>query len=141
MVKNYDPVEILVSVGGVSISGFAPDTFVSATRDNPVFSKVVGADGEVCRVRSRSKTGTIKLTLLSTSVSNDVLTAFVLVDEATGAGVIPILIKDNLGTTTMLGGEGWVEGYADVAFGKEGGTREWSIGIAEFSPFVGGVSA
>lgn len=137
-VKNYDPALVRVIFAGSPISGYADGTFITASRRNPTFSMVSGADGETARAKSNDKTGTIVITLLQTSQSNDFLSAKALLDELTGNGVGPILIQDLLGTTLVQGETAFIEKYADITLAKETEAREWTLLVDRMNMTVGG---
>lgn len=137
-VRTYDPSKVIINIGGFPISGFADGSFIVAQRENDSFTKVAGADGVVSRAKSSDKSGNIALTLAQTSPSNDILSTLLTADELTGAGVIPVILKDMSGRTTMIAANGWIRKPANAEFGKEITNREWMIDIAEFNIFVGG---
>ena len=126
-VKTYDPKAVLVIFAGIPIEGIADGTFVTAVRDNPAFTSLVGSDGEGARALSNDTSGTITLTLLQTSISNALLSAVINVDENTGDGVGPFLLKDNSGTTLLAAESAWIEKTADAEYGREISNREWVI--------------
>lgn len=137
-VKTYDPKQVQCIIGGAIIAGFADGEFINAERDEDTFTKVAGADGEVSRAKSNNKMSTLTLTLLQTSASNDILSAFALADELSNSGVIPVFIKDSLGNTTLFAAEGWVKKMPAETFDKELGNREWVIDLANADFFIGG---
>lgn len=138
-VKTYDPRGVVVIVGVAPMSGFADGTFVTVSRKNDAFSSVCGADGETSRAKSNDKRGEMSLTLLQTSLSNDILSAIALADEKQNAGVVPILIKDLSGITTYFSGAGWIRKVPASEYGKEVANREWVFELADMDVFVGGV--
>jgi len=138
-VKTYDPKGVVVSIGGSPISGYADGTFVNISRQNDTFTSVAGADGEVSRAKSNDKRGEMTLTLLQTSLSNDVLSALAVLDEKLGTGVVPIIVKDMSGLTIYFSGSGWIKKPADSEFGKEISNRDWVFELAEMEAFAGGV--
>lgn len=137
-VKTYDPNEVICIVGGAIISGYADGTYLNVERDEQMFQKVVGADGFVSRAKSNNKSGVLTLTLQQTSPSNDVLSGFMVADELTNSGIVPVFIKDAIGTTVLVSGEGWVQQMPAVGYAKEVNNREWSIAMAQINAFVGG---
>jgi len=138
-VKTYDPKGVVVTVGGIPISGYADGTFINISRQNDAYSSVAGADGEVSRAKSNDKRGELVLTLLQTSLSNDVLSGIAQLDERSNSGVVPIMVKDMSGLTTFFSGSGWIRKVPDSEFGKEISNREWAFELAEMDVFVGGV--
>lgn len=139
--KTYDPKLVILTVGGVPISGFADGTFISAMRSNDSFTKVSGADGIVTRAKSNDKSGEITITLQQSSPSNDVLNGFAQLDERANAGIVPVTIKELNGTTLLFGAEAWVRKPADTEYGKEVSNREWTIDVAELEYNIGGIIA
>ena len=137
-VKTFDPKQVQVIIGGNEIAGFADGEFINIERDENTFSKVVGADGEVSRSKSNNRSGALTLTLLQTSASNDVLSAIMIADELTNSGIIPIFVKDSLGTTNLFAGEGWIQKPPASPFDKEITNREWVIELASVDVFIGG---
>lgn len=137
-VATFDPKSVIVTIGGVPMSGYADGTFLEVTADTQQFSKIVGADGYTTRVKSNNYGGVMTLTLSQSSPSNDVLSAFLAVDRATNAGVLPILIKDLSGSTVIFAGTGWIQQFPDVAFGNEINNRSWVLDLADIDILIGG---
>jgi hypothetical protein len=138
--KLYDPAAIVVTIGPNLLSGFGEGTFVKVSRDEDAFMKKVGVDGEVARARNRNRSGTVEITLLQTSQSNDVLSALAVADELTGTGAAPLMIKDLFGTTLCMVPNAWVKKRADVEFGKEVADRSWVLDCDQIQHFVGGAN-
>lgn len=137
-VKNYDPAEVSLIVGSHIVQGYGPDTFVKFARNNDAFTRVSGADGEGTRSKSNDRSATLEITLMQTSISNDILTGFALADEVNNGGTFPVLMKDNNGTTKHASEISWVRKIADSERAKEAGTVTWVIEMNEHVPFIGG---
>ena len=140
-VRTYSPKHISITVAGATITGYAEDSFCTIERSSDAFIKVVGADGEVARTASADMSGTIKLTLIQTSPSNDVLSALQAADELSLRGKFPLLIKDSQGNSTHAASTAWIMKVADAEYGAELGSREWTIECADLVSFVGSVGA
>ena len=136
-VRTYDPKQVIITIGGVPMSGFAEGTFLEVVRNEPTWNTVVGADGLVTRGKTNNFSGTLTLTLKQSSPSNDVLSGFMALDEATNAGVVPILVKDLSGNSIYFGARCWVTQYANSAFGKDIADRVWTLTMDEADIFVG----
>lgn len=136
-VRTYDPKQVIVTIGGVPMSGFSDGTFLEIDRNEPTWNTVVGADGLVTRGKTNNFTGTLTLTLKQSSPSNDVLSGFMAIDEATNSGVFPILVKDLSGDSIYFAGRCWVTQYANSTFGKDISDRQWSLMMDEADIFVG----
>jgi hypothetical protein len=126
-VKTYDPAKVELVVAGVPISGFASGTFISMARAADAWSKVVGASGEVIRSKSNDRSGTLTLTLLQSSLSNDALSELASLDELSNDGVGPLMIKDLSGRLLLQAESCWVQKVADVNRGSEQENMEWMI--------------
>lgn len=136
-VRTYDPKQVIVVVGGVPMSGFSDGTFLEIDRNEPTWNTVVGADGLVTRGKTNNFSGTMTLTLKQSSPSNDVLSGFMALDEATNNGVFVVLVKDLSGNSIYFSAQGWVTQYANSTFDKNITDRQWVITLAEADIFVG----
>lgn len=137
-VKTYNPSDVIAIIAGVEVTGYADGTFITCGRDNPSFTNGTGSSGEGWRAKSNDKSGTCTMTLLQTSESNDALTALVTLDEVSGDGVGPFLLKDNSGRTLYEAETAWLEKPADSEFAREVTNREWVIKTDNLNVFVGG---
>lgn len=137
-VYTYAADQVQIIVGGVPISGLADGTFINVVRDEQAYNKITGADGTTSRSRTANKAGAITVTLQQTSPSNDVLTGFMLADEAGDQGVVPVFIKDTYGRTLHAASSAWVQQMPDQDFSKEVEERGWVLDCARIDSFVGG---
>ena len=137
-VSTFDPKQVIITIGGYIMSGFADGTFLEVVADNPQFTKVTGADGYVTRVKSNDYGATLTLTLSQSSPSNDYLSAIFNADRAINGGVVPIFIKDMSGTTTIFSATGWIQQFPDIAYGNEINDRAWILDLANADMFIGG---
>lgn len=137
-VKTYDPKSVVLTVGGFPISGYADGEFISFEYDEDAYSKVTGADGISSRAKSNNNDGAITITLQQTSPSNDVLTNIAVADKLSNTGVVPVIMKDTLGTTTIFAANGWVRKIPVVSYSKEVSNREWVLDLSSVEVFLGG---
>jgi len=137
-VKPYDPAEVTITFAGIIVEGYADGTFITAARNNPSFSLKVGASGEGARAKSNDRSGTVTLTLLQSSASNDLLSAQAALDEASGDGIGSLLIKDLSGTTLCSAETAWIQKPADVEYAKEISDRQWVLETDILNIFAGG---
>ncbi len=68
-VTTYDPQKVNVIVDGRVITGFATDGVVTLTRNSDSVTPAVGAKGDVAYSENADETGTVAITLMSTSSS------------------------------------------------------------------------
>lgn len=136
--KNYDPSRVVVTFRGVVLRGFAEGTFFSLERDEETFEKSYGATGDVTRVRKRKRGGRGTATLQQASPTNDDLSAIALLDEQSGLGYGPLMVKDLNGTTLASAAIAWLVQPAAISFADGAESREWMIDCAAVSMTVGG---
>jgi hypothetical protein len=137
-VKTYNPADVSIIFAGIPIEGIADGTFVTVARNNPSYNMSIGSDGEGVRAKSNDRGGTVTLTLMQSSVSNDALSAVSLLDEASGDGIGPLLVKDNSGRTICGAETAWIQKPADSEFAREATTREWVFETDLLDVFIGG---
>ncbi len=140
-VRTYDPKAVIVTVGGIPMSGYSDGTFLEIDRNEPTWNMVVGADGLVTRGKTNNFSGTMTLTLKQSSPSNDVLSGFMAVDEATNNGVFPVLVKDLSGNSIYFSSSAWINQYANSTFDKAITDRQWTLSLSEADIFVGSNSS
>lgn len=139
MLQTYDPKKVIATFGGSEIIGFAEGTFITVERAEDSFSVQTGSDGETLRVRNRNRAGTITLTLMQSSPSNDILSAAWILDENAGKGVAPFGLAEKGGTTSVVAPNTWVQKPATVEYGKEASSREWVLSSDKIDMVVGGL--
>lgn len=138
---QYDPSQVSVIVGGAPISGFADGTFVEVSFDEQQWNKVTGADGLTQRSKTNNYAGTITITLMNGSSSNDVLSQLWADDRDRGAGVVPILVKDFSGRTIWSAQQAWCQQMPDQGFSKDAENREWVMDCTALRGSAGGNQA
>ena len=124
LMPTYDPKMVVITFGGVPITGFAEDSFVECTPSEEGFSRKVGADGEVVRSKSNNRCYDVTVTLLQTSLSNNSLAAAQLSDELTGLGMLPLSITEISSGSEHFFPQAWVE-RPSWSRGKEAGEQQW----------------
>ena len=137
-VKVYDPKNVSVIVGGKILSGFADGTFIKAERNEQAYTLKVGVDGEGARAKNNNKSGKLTFTLMQTSSSNDVMSAYAAADELGNGGAVPVLIKDHNGSSVVTALTAWVQKLPDLEDAKEISMRTWVMETDELIMFIGG---
>ena len=136
--KNFNPKRVTFIFKGVTIKGYVDGTNITANRSEDAFTKKIGAQGDVVRTQSNDKSGEVSCTLLQTSSSNDVLSAFAITDEFSGLGHGALTIKDLQGSTLIHAANAWIVKMPDWENSNESTDREWTFECAELKMFVGG---
>ena len=123
-VYTYSPQEVQLTFGGYTITGWQNLTI---TRSADAFKPVRGIRGKHTRVRSIDTSCTITVTILQTSMSNDVLCRIHDLDLEYGSGRIELLLKDMGGTGVFSSAEAYVLGYPEVVYSGEFEYRQWRL--------------
>lgn len=127
MALTYDFKQVIATYNGFQIQGFAEGTGINAERNEDSWTMQIGADGEGTRSKSNNKGGRVTFTLMQSSASNDVLSAFAQTDELSNGGSGPLLIKDLSGRSLLVAEQAWVVKPPACEFGSEAGPREWIL--------------
>lgn len=136
---TYSAEKVIVTLGGIILSGFEDGDFLSAKYVDDRYTVKVGADGEVGRSKTASRLGEVTITLSQTSAANDALSAAFNLDSMGGMDLaIPFGVADLSGRTVVAASKAWIKTAPDVTFGKELGTREWVLQCADLLMTVGG---
>jgi hypothetical protein len=124
--KTYDPARCVITFGPAKIEGFGEE-MISITF--PVmFTRVEGVDGEVARGKSNASALDIELTLLQTSLSNDVLAASFTLDVAAPSGApLPFFFSDLDGGDFVIAPGAWVVQTPQLVNKGAPGMRKWKI--------------
>ena len=108
MKRAYDPRELMISFGSHIPSGFPDGTFITIERGGDGVTRVVGADGTVARSADPNKTADITLTVRWDSDSAAWAQNQYDMDNETGDGTFPVLIKDLRGGLVFSAEEAWI---------------------------------
>ncbi len=138
-VQTFDPKDLAVTVDGQLLSGFGEE-LISAERDNPQVDDLAGAQGDVARVMTNDKRGSVTLTLLQTSPANLILSNLWNADGVDGANIIfPFLAKDNRGSDVISAEDAWISEGPTVVYSKNVEERAWIIRCGKLDMVIGGV--
>lgn len=136
----YDADQVTVALGAILCDGFQDGSFVEIAQDEATFTKKVGADGKVSRSKTLNRAGKVTITLMSTSLSNDFLSALHILDRdaPNGAGIVPLYIRDRSGRALYTAAQAWVAKAPDVSFDREATPRAWEIEFSKLERSDGG---
>lgn len=120
---TYDPSKVSVQVDNNTAILKGESTFVKAAYDEDQYGKKIGADGRGTRFRNPNKGGTIEITLLFSSPTNDDLMAIAV--RTQGADVVTVQVKDQTGNAVAHAAEAWCKKIPDMERAKELGEVTW----------------
>lgn len=135
VIRTYDPKNVNIAIGKVTLSGFAEDTFVTISRQGNAFETKRGADGTIARANTNAVDFLVKFTLLQTSPVNDALLAMLNSDMENNDGVTSLEIKELYTGGLKFEASAWIEKDPDGDWGNNVKEREWTIhtGSAKFT--------
>jgi len=138
--RIYDSNQVQVAFAAIPVQGYADGDFLTITYETDAFSDVAGTDGDVARSKTNDRRATVEIILMSTSPTNDLLSAVHLADINTpgGAGVGAFLVTDLNGTSLFTAGNAWVQKAPDVTYGREANERTWTLRVDSLVAFTGG---
>jgi len=124
-VKTYDAKKVVVNYGGAPIKGFDDGDIVEIKATADRWTKKVGADGEVARVRHADETSEVTINLSQTSPANLTLTLFMEADRLTGKSILPLTILDTVSGTLFFWPQAWIKKVPDIGRGKDLKATKW----------------
>lgn len=127
---SYSPNDVIVSVNGVPLDGFADGTFVNVAYNSDAATMVEGADGSPAIAFKRGARGaTITFTCLQTSLANNYLNALLQAQKfsASGSSALNVTVRNAQGGELHAMPVGFFQKEPEAAFAAEIGSREWTI--------------
>lgn len=128
-VAQYNPQRVQCTWGEVALNGYAPDTFITITKNSPIHTVVKGLDGKNAYLTNKDFDAQVSFTLLQNSEANKFLWAWY--DRGLPRG--NQTIATNLVITDYNMGMCWESSYAFInempviGFGAKSGTVEWKF--------------
>lgn len=124
---TYSSANVTMIYGGKLITGWADGDFVKIAYASDYWMLTMQSDGIGTRSASRDLSGTVEITLLASSPSNDYLAAAFLADQQSGAGVLPFLLRESSGALLASAESMWIVKSPDVSFSRSVSTRVWQL--------------
>jgi len=140
LLGSYSPNDIAIIVNGVPVSGYGDGDFVSAEYASDAAMLKEGADGSPAISYKRgARGGTITVTLLQTSMSNNYLSSLLFAQKSIGGAstTVPILVRNAQGGQTVSMVRAAIQKEPTVTFGPEVSTVEWTFIGQLVSEFAG----
>lgn len=136
---TYAAEKVIVTVGGVIVTGFDDGDFIDVSYVNDRYTSKAGADGEVSRSKTADRLGEITITLSATSKANDELSALFNLGQIGGfEAPVPFGVADLSGRSFATASKCWIKTAPNMVFGTEVGSREWVLEAADLIMNYGG---
>lgn len=145
-IGNYSPEDVVMIISNNNfthtISGTVDGTFISFERTVPRSTLAVGSDLHAARVLRRNKSGTVTVTLMQSSESNDILSELARLDEEAHNNdwLFAVTIKDMLGRSVFYAPQAFIGNDPMTEYGVELSNREWTIQVINVQRHNGGNS-
>lgn len=138
-VLTYDPKKNIIIYGGRQLTGFAEDDMITIKPLGDGMQIYSGADGEVGRSVDPNRTFEVKVSLATSSKSNDYLSECYNKDRRTGSYMLPLTIKDLSGSTLFFAKQAWVQNFPESKRGRKIDNQDWTFDTGQVNdPVIGG---
>lgn len=138
-VLTYDPKKNIIIYGGRQLTGFADDDMITIKPLGDGMQIYSGADGEVGRSVDPNRTFEVKVSLATSSKSNDYLSECYNKDRRTGSYMLPLTIKDLSGSTLFFAKQAWVQNFPESKRGRKIDNQDWTFNTGQVNdPVIGG---
>lgn len=138
-VLTYDPKKNIIIYGGRQLTGFAEDDMIIIKPLGDGMQIYSGADGEVGRSVDPNRTFEVKVSLATSSKSNDYLSECYNKDRRTGSYMLPLTIKDLSGSTLFFAKQAWVQNFPESKRGRKIDNQDWTFNTGQVNdPVIGG---
>lgn len=127
--KTYSTKNVIISIGAVPIlSGFAPDSKISVSTDNDLYTHTADIDGLVnVRSRNNDRVVTITLKLMQGAQANDLLESYHTADKSNNSGTFAFTMSEVGGKSVVTSSMAYIIKDPDLSYDKEVGVHEWTI--------------
>lgn len=128
---RYAPAEVVLTIGGVRIMDFAPDSFITVTPVSDIAQHDAGASGTVAISFSSDKRATLSLSLMQGSKGNEAVSKLAEKQLALGSGGgvaknLAVVVKNTL-DGSIVTGDALITKMAAQGYGAKSGTRDWEL--------------
>lgn len=138
---TYSPSDISITFAGVPIEGFSSDNVVRINRIDPIYTSKRAMDGSVSVTKQKYSKWQVSIFLAQSSESNDLLNGvqkLLFSADIKELQYLPLIIKDNSGTTMFFAKDVWIEQLPELEFGQSLATREWVFMCNDVECIIGG---
>ena len=140
--KTYYLARVAIAINGTPIEGFGESDAISFEPNSDIYESAVGADGEVTRSATNDRSGTITITLMSTSLSNLKFSGFMALSKALGAAdKFIISVNDTNSGDFFLATNAYIQKEPNSTYARNASEREWTLYAANVTTaFTGNLS-
>lgn len=123
-VLTFQPSNVKLIIENFTVTGIVS---LALEWGKPAFKVIEGCGGINTRVHSLDTSATITVTLLQTSVSNDVFGELVTQDRLYKTGMLSVVLRDQLNGVNVSTDVGFIPQLPNMAFSDDFSDKEWKI--------------
>lgn len=126
---DFIPESTAINWGGIDFTGFAPDTYITVSRNSANTASSVGADGSVGLTKIADKTGTVEITLMQTSATHRYLAQVQAMQDIEDAQLIraPMSIVDPSGGFIAIAQGVHIMQPPEISLGSDQNPKTWTF--------------
>lgn len=128
-VLTYSSSDVTIIIAGYTLGGVLS---VELVWKSTPFTFRPGIRGVHTRTFNRDLHATIRLEILQTSVTNDVLSDILIQDRRNKSARLPITVKDTGGTTMYISSQAFISKFPDTKNSRGFEVRVWEIEVFDF---------
>lgn len=136
----YNPECFILLIGGVEVDGFSDGAAIKIQRAVEVYKLKSGIKGDVVEIKNPNKTGTMKLSIFSTSPTNQAFSALLIADEnvTNGTKRLPILLRHTNGPTAVTA-MARISKWPELQVDADEKAIEWEFSLTDLRINIAGV--
>lgn len=129
-VLTYAPTDVTIILAGYTLGGILS---VELEWKSQPFTIRPGIRGIHTRTFSKDLRATIRLEVLQTSITNDVMSQILEQDRRNKSARLPITVKDTGGTTMYIADQAFIPRYPNTKLSRGFEVRVWEIEVLDFT--------
>lgn len=129
-VLTYSPSDVTIVIAGYTLGGVISVELEWKSRP---FTFHPGIRGIHTRTFTKDLHAVIRLEILQTSISNDVLSQILQQDRRNKSARLPITVKDTGGTTMYIADQAFIPAYPNTKLSRGFEVRVWEIEVFDFT--------
>lgn len=123
--KTYSSAQIIMTIDGIPITGYADGDFLSVTQTSPRYTSKTGADGAPTRSKSADRTASATVTLMYGSEGSALLDGYKRLGDGQQPDTFEFVVTDVLSGSTVVSSIAYISEEPDFVAGLEVGTEAW----------------
>ena len=135
-VLTYSPKDVTIVICGYTLTGILG---VELLWNSKPFTIKRGIRGVHTRIYNKDLSGTIRLEVQQTSITNDILSDILTQDRTNKSARIDVTIKDTGGSTIYATSQAFIPSFPNIKLDMGFNTRVWDIEVLQLTvPTLGG---